>query len=131
MDALLEWMKQGTVAHAKVIADVLHCGQNTLIYEHAQFVREALDLAEVVDDKAVDAIRSAIKVVTLSGARTTTPGVPYQEDVKLFVYARKMLERLSRADPAYELFSGLLGAAKSGIERQIKEKEALDAQDEE
>jgi hypothetical protein len=38
---------------------------------------------------------------------------------------------LSRWDPAYDLYEGLLRSARSGIEWQRREKEAMDADDEE
>ena len=63
--------------------------------------------------------------------RSTTVGEPFPEDVRLEKHATEVLSKLSRWDPAYDLYAGLLRSAKSGIEWQRREKEAMDAEDEE
>jgi hypothetical protein len=131
LDALLAWMKQGGMGHVEVVAAVLRSAQNTILYEYPQFVRDVFDAAEVVGEDAASELRSALIVSTLSGGRTTSPGEPYREDVRLRNYAQEVLTGLSRTDPAHEMFSVLLGAAEQGIERQRREKEAMDAEDEE
>jgi hypothetical protein len=46
-------------------------------------------------------------------------------------HASEVLSTLSRWDPAYDLYSGLLRSAKSGIEWQRREKEAMDTEGDE
>jgi len=65
----------------------------------------------------------------MNGVRTT-PGEPFPEDIRLEKYVSEVLSRLSRWDPAYDLYSGLLRSAKSGIEWQRREKEAMYAEEE-
>ena len=45
-------------------------------------------------------------------------------------HASEVLSTLSRWDPAYELYDGLLRSARSGIEWQRREKEAMEAEEE-
>jgi len=68
-------------------------------------------------------ITSSLHIATISGVRSTTPGEPFPEDVRLEKHASEVLNTLSRWDPAYELYAGLLRSAKSGIEWQRREKE--------
>ncbi|MCR5883723.1 hypothetical protein LRS03_12995 [Rhizobacter sp. J219] len=131
LEVLVDWMKQGGSDHVKVIAAVLGAAQNTLLYESPTFIRDVISAAEMVGEEAVGTMTSALIGATLSGGRSTTPGEPYNEDVRLRDYSKEMLAGLSRTDPAHEMFSVLLRAAEQGIERQLREKEALDSEDEE
>lgn len=74
---------------------------------------------------------SDTEVATSSGVRSTIPGEPFPEDVRMEKHASEVLSTLSRWDPAYELYEGLLRSARSGIEWQRREKEAMDAEDDE
>ncbi|HEX5140167.1 MAG TPA: hypothetical protein VFX19_04440, partial [Dehalococcoidia bacterium] len=80
---------------------------------------------------AVQRIASSLHIATTSGVRSTTVGEPFPEDVRLEKHATEVLSKLSRWDPAYDLYAGLLRSAKSGIEWQRREREAMDAEDEE
>ena len=51
--------------------------------------------------------------------------------MKMKEHAEKKLQVLSRMDPAYELFRWLLEDANRGIEWQRREKEAMDAEEDE
>jgi hypothetical protein len=44
-------------------------------------------------------------------------------------YCKQMLASLSRVDPAFDLYDGLLKDARYGIARQRKSKEALEDED--
>jgi hypothetical protein len=131
LDVLVQWLRQGPMTRARIVGDVLRCAQNTIIYDFPQFVRDILDVAETLGDEAVATIRSAFFSATISGVRGTTPGEPFPEDIRLRAHAQQALAELSRADPAYDMFAEFLLVAEQGIERQRKEKEALDAEDEE
>ncbi|WP_343618922.1 helix-turn-helix domain-containing protein [Ralstonia sp.] len=131
LDVLVQWLRQGPIIRARIVGDVLRCAQNTIIYDFPQFVRDILDVAETLGDEAVATIRSAFFSATISGVRGTTPGEPFPEDIRLRAHAQQALAKLSRADPAYDMFAEFLLVAEQGIERQRKEKEALDAEDEE
>jgi len=127
--ALLEWMKLGSSRHAEVVGAILRSAQSTLIYDHPDFVSQALDVADFIGEEAVSTIQSALWSVTTSGGRRTSPGVPFREDIRLKDYATEKLAQLSRADPSHELFSVLLREAERGIERQLKDGKMLDADD--
>ena len=130
LNMLLSWMKEGTSEHVDIAAAVLQGAQNTLIYEHPQFIRDILDAAERKGQDQVDEISAALYSATVSGGRTTTPGEPFQEDVQLERHAREVLATLGRSDPAFKLYSNLLRSAAEGMARQRREKEALDADEE-
>jgi transcriptional regulator with XRE-family HTH domain len=129
LDLLLDWMSSGTQAHARLVARVLQESQPTLIYEHPKFVRDILNAAELVGEDALDEIRSAIAAATHSGIRGGTPGEPFPEDLRMEAHCERMLASLSRAEPAFDLFEGLLKDARYAIARQRKSREALEEED--
>lgn len=130
LDLLLDWMSSGTETHAKLVARVLQESQPTLIYEHSKFVRDILNAAELVGEDALDEIRSAIAAATHSGVRGGTPGEPFPEDVRMEQHCEQMMASLSRAEPAFDLYAGLLKDARYAIARQRKSREALEEDDE-
>lgn len=129
LDLLLDWMSSGTQAHARLVARVLQESQPTLIYEHSKFIRDILNAAELICEDALDEIRSAIAAATLSGIRGGTPGEPFPEDLRMEQHCEQMLASLSRAEPAFDLYDGLLKDARYAIARQRKSREALEEED--
>lgn len=129
---LLTWMREGgSYQHARVASAVLRDMPNDLLYRHPDLAQQALEAAQEIGAEAVDAVRSTLFAVAASGMRSGTPGEPFQQDLEQQKLAEEKLARMSRFDPAYELYSELLGHAKHGIERQLRQKEAMDAEDEE
>lgn len=129
LDTLLDWVSSGTQAHAVLVARVLQESQSSLIYEHAKFIRDILDEAEVIGADALDEIRSAFSVSVHSGGRCGVPGEPFPEDLQLEQHCKQMLATLSRAEPAFDLYDRLLNDARYSISRQRKSKEALEEDD--
>lgn len=129
LDLLLDWMSSSTQAHARLVARVLQESQPTLIYEHSKFIRDILNAAELICEDALDEIRSAIAAATLSGVRGGTPGEPFPEDLRMEQHCEQMLASLSRAEPAFDLYDGLLKDARYAIARQRKSREALEEED--
>ena len=130
LDVLLDWMSSGTQAHAMLVARVLQQSQPTLIYEQRKFIRDILNEAEVIGGDALDEIRSALSASAHSGVRGGTPGEPFPEDLRMEQHCEQMLASLSRAEPAFELYDGLLRDARYAIARQRKSKEAMEDDDE-
>lgn len=122
-------MSSGTQAHATLVARVLQESQPALIYEHSKFIRDILNAAELVGEEALDEIRSAIAAATHSGIRGGTPGEPFPEDLRMEQHCEQMLASLSRAEPAFDLYDGLLKDARYAIARQRKSKEAIEEED--
>jgi transcriptional regulator with XRE-family HTH domain len=131
LEELLSWMSGGSDAHADMVAGVLRSAHNTIIFEHSQFVRDLLDAADVIGDNAVAELSSALYAATTGGGRSTTPGEPFDEDLKIEEHANEVLSTLSKIDPSYRLYADLLASANEGIARQRRQKEALDAEDDE
>jgi hypothetical protein len=131
LDQLLQWMTGGLDQRARVVAAVLREAHNDIIFDHPEFVRRVLAVAHTIGREAVERISSSLYIATSSGVRGTTPGEPFPEDIRLETHASEALGTLSRWDPAYHLYAGLLRSAKSGIEWQRREKEAMDTESEE
>lgn len=129
LDLLLNWMSSGTQGHAKLVARVLQESQPALIYDHSKFIRDILSAAELISDEALDEIRSAIAAATHSGVRGGTPGEPFPVDLRMEQHCEQMLASLSRAEPAFDLYDGLLKDARYAIARQRKSSEALEEED--
>lgn len=131
MNQLVQWMAGGSDRHARVAAAVLGEAQRDVIFDHSELVRSVLAAAHGIGPEAVRRISSSLHMATSSGVRSTTLGEPFPEDVRVEKHALEVLSTLSRWDPAYELYEGLLRSARSGIEWQRREKEAMDAEDDE
>lgn len=129
LDLLLDWMSSGANAHATLAARVLQESQSDLVYEYPRFISDILNAAELIGSEALIEIRSAIAAATHSGIRGGTPGEPFPEDLRMEQYCEQMLASLSRVDPAFDLYDGLLKDARYGIARQRKSKEALEDED--
>lgn len=130
LDLLLAWMSGGNEQHATLVATVLQNSQQTILYEATSFVSNILEAAEQISDKAATSIRHAFSSATLSGGRSTAPGEPFQEDLRLEKHCAEMLATLSRAEPAYELYETLRESALEGIARQRQMKRAMEDEEE-
>jgi hypothetical protein len=130
LNQLVQWMAGGSDRHARVVAAVLGEAQSDVVFDHPELVRSVLTAAHGLGPDAVRRISSSLYTATSSGVRSTTPGEPFPEDVRMEKHASEMLSTLSRWDPAYDLYEGLLRSARSGIEWQHREKEAMDAEEE-
>jgi transcriptional regulator with XRE-family HTH domain len=130
--AVLEsWLTSGgTTNHVRVAATVLRDAHEDLIFTHSDFVERALSVARRFGADAHRAMSSAIFAATVSGGRAGVPGEPFPADLRLLDYAEQKLAATGKHGPTYELFSELAAHAKSGIERQRREKAALDAEEE-
>ena len=131
LDLLMAWMSAGTDQHAQIVAAVLREAQNEIIFDYPQFVRDVLNSAQAIGPVALKSISSALYAATSSGVRSTTPGEPFPEDLRLEKHALNVLSSLSRLDPAFELFEELVRIARAGVALQRREKEAMDAEEEE
>ncbi|MNG03873.1 hypothetical protein D3C84_869710 [compost metagenome] len=129
LDLLLGWMSSGSQAHAMLVARILRESQPIFIYDHPKFIRNILNAAELIGEEALDAIRSSIESSVYSTVRGGVSGEPFPEDVRQEQHCMKMLEALSRVEPAFELYDGLLRRARDAIARQRKSKEAFEDED--
>jgi transcriptional regulator with XRE-family HTH domain len=127
---LEDWMVDGSLAHALVISAILREAQAEFIFEQEAAIQRILQRSRLMGKDGVEAIAGALYGSTISGVKSTTPGEPYPQDVRLRDYCSKMLEKLSRSDPAYLMYKELFDHADQEIRRQGREKEQLDAEDE-
>lgn len=130
LDALLSWMVAGDRERALAVGLILRESQNSLVYEFPGFIRQLLNAAELIDDDALDAIRSAIVAATNTGVRHGAPGEPFPQDVKLETHCLEVLSTLSRVEPAYELYDSLLKDARYSIAHERRTSRYLDEEDE-
>lgn len=129
LNLLLELVKGGSQAHVNVVASVLRSVHQEFVIDETPFVREVLNQAELISEQAVRNISSALWSATHTGGRSGVVGEPFKEDVALHAHAEKVLSGLSKMDPAHRLYSGLLQHAKENIERQAREKRAIEEED--
>lgn len=122
LELLLEMVNGGTQAHVDVVASVLRSAHQTFVLEETPFIRQALDQAEVVSEQAAKDLSSALWSATLTGGRGGTVGEPFKEDLDLKTHSEKVLKGLSKLDPTYPLYSGLLRYANENIDRHAREE---------
>jgi transcriptional regulator with XRE-family HTH domain len=129
LSLLLELLKGGSQAHVEVVASVLRGSNQALVVEETTIIRELLNQAELIGEHAVKDVSSALWSATLTGGRSGAAGEPFKEDVELRKHAESVLSGLSKMDPAYQLYSGLHQHASENIERQAREKRAMEDED--
>lgn len=130
LDLLLDLMRGGSQPHLNVVVSSLRCAYPRFVIDEMPFVREVLNQAELMGDKAVKDISSTLWSAAVTGGRTGIPGEPFKEDIELHEHAEKTLRGMGRTDPAYSLYTWLLKHAKDNIERQADEKIAMELDDE-
>lgn len=130
LDLLLEVVKGGGQRHADVVASVLRNAYQNFVINETSFIRDVLNQAELINEQAVKDISSALWSSALTGSRSGVVGEPFKEDVAIHAHAAKVLSGLSKMDPAYRLYSGLLQDTKENIERQARTKRAMEDEDE-
>ena len=113
-----------------VLAEVLRHTYPDFIYDQDSFVHRILFAASAIGAQAAELLSSALYSAASTRGGATTPGEPFPHDVRMKEHAEKKLQTLSRMDPAYELFRWLLEDANRGIDWQRREKEAIDAEEE-
>ncbi|MFL9879775.1 helix-turn-helix domain-containing protein [Herbaspirillum rhizosphaerae] len=129
LNALLTWMAAGDRERALVVGLILRESQNSFVYEFPEFIRKLLNAAELIDDEALDAVRSSIVAATNTGVRHGTPGEPFPQDVKLEKHCLEVLSTLSRVEPAYELYDSLLKDARYSMAHERRTSRYLDEED--
>ncbi|QHG22480.1 helix-turn-helix domain-containing protein [Pseudomonas sp. DTU12.1] len=130
LGSLLDVLKGGGQAHVNVVASTLRCAHQSFVIDETPYIRELLSQAELVSDKAVKDISSALWASAVSGGRSGLAGEPFKEDVVLKDYAETILKGMSRMDPAYKLYNWLFQHSKENIERQADENRAMELDDE-
>ncbi|SAL80661.1 helix-turn-helix domain-containing protein [Caballeronia zhejiangensis] len=118
LETLLAWTSGGTSSHGTLAAFILAESQPTIIYEFPTLIRRFLDAAELISEPVMNNVRTSISMAALSGGRMGTPGEPFPEDIRLEKHCINMLATLSRVEPTFELYDGLLKYARHSIAHQ-------------
>ncbi|WPM24548.1 hypothetical protein OGV25_14340 [Pseudomonas sp. P1B16] len=125
LDLLLLLIKGGGQAHVNVVASALRSAYQSFVIQETSFVRELLSQAELISEKAVRDISSALWSSAVSGGRSGLAGEPFSEDLALREHAEKTLKGMSRMDPAYRLYGGA-ASARQGQHRSAGRRKARD-----
>ncbi|MGH9203604.1 MAG: helix-turn-helix domain-containing protein, partial [Vicinamibacterales bacterium] len=124
-----EWLAGGTAKHFKVVTAILRDAGPRFIYSHEGFIARVLQSARAIGRQVHKEIASAIFASAVSGVRSGVPGQPFEFDIQLKTLAEQRLARLTRTDPAYDLYRDFRESAAGNIERQIAEGRRMDEED--
>lgn len=124
-----EWSAGGRAEHFKLIASVLREAPASFVFDEVEFIRRILGAARALGRAVHRDLSSSLYAVAVSGVRSGTPGVPFPEDLRAKQQSEAILARLSKADPAYELYHALKMHAEHGIERSQAQGKAMDEED--
>ena len=125
-----EWLTAGgTPNHFKVVTAIVRDAGPSFVSDHEDFIGRALRAARFIGRKAHRDLSSAIFASSVSGVRSGTPGQPFDADVRLKKLAEERLERITRADPAYDLYVAMRDHAAQDIERQLADGRRMDEED--
>jgi transcriptional regulator with XRE-family HTH domain len=123
---LRQWMQTADQPGLVTIARVLREGPNDLIFREKEFTLRLLERSQNFGRDCYRLVSSELYAAAISGTRSGTPGVPFQEDITLRDNARDALRSLPRFAPGYDLFQDLERHAEHSIRRSQKEAEAFD-----
>lgn len=125
-----EWLTAGgTPDHFKVATAIVREAGQSFVSDHEGFIGRALRAARSVGRKVHKDLSSAIFASSVSGVRSGTPGQPFDADVRLKKLAEERIERITRADPAYDLYVAMRDHAAQDIERQLADGRRMDEED--
>jgi len=100
-----------------------------IVSNHEGFSGRALRSARSIGRKAHKDLSSAIFAFSVSGARSRTPGQPFDADVRRKKLAEEHRERITRADSAYNLYVAMRDHAVHDTERQLADGRRMDEED--
>jgi len=125
-----EWLiAGGTPTHFKVVTAIVRDAGPSFVSDHEGFIGRALREARSIGRKAHKDLSSAVFASSVSGVHSGTPGQPFDSDVRLKKLAEDRLERITRADAAYDLYVGMRDHAVQGIERQLADGRRMAEED--
>lgn len=124
-ELLLEVLTVGAESNVDVVASVLGCAHQEFVIQETKFVRTVLSHAEMLGQEAVKDISAALWAATVSGGRSGSIGEPFAADLRLKEHCESVLKGVSKLDPSHSLYSSLLDFAQENIDRQAKEKLAM------
>lgn len=120
------WIELGTSADIYIISQILREAHPNFVFEQRDFVIRFLEVAKQHgQDVLYDAV-GALFGSAITGSRSGSPGEPFAEDVKMSNEAKKVLQEISRFEPAYQLYVSLKGHSEESIKRSLKERETFD-----
>ena len=129
VEFLRSWVRRGGLPRLEVAIDVLRSGPRSLVFDHADLVREILELAQAHGTQVLEAARGSLWANAALGSRSGKVGEPFPEDLRLLERCNEMLSRLGRFDPAYKLYEDIRDHAQHNIDRQLEEGRMLDEED--
>jgi hypothetical protein len=120
------WSESADDAGFAIIANILDEAPHTFVFTQMDLVLCLLTRAQRVSPKAFKEIESALYRAATGGMRQGTAGEPFPRDVAAKVECEKVLPKLSKFSPAYELYNELLKQAQTEIDRAYREREEFE-----
>ena len=125
-----EWLiAGGTPGHFKVLTAIVRDAGPSFVSDHERFIGRALSAARSLGGELHKDLSSALFASSVGGVRSGAPGKPFDADVRLKKLAEERLERITRADPAYDLYGAIRDQAAQDIERQLAYGRRMDEED--
>jgi transcriptional regulator with XRE-family HTH domain len=120
------WSETADDAGFALIANILDEAPHTFVFTQMDLVLCLLTRAQRVSLKAFKEIESALYRAASGGMRQGTAGEPFPRDVAAKAECEKILSKLSKFSPAYELYNELLKQAQAEIDRAYREREEFE-----
>lgn len=125
-----DWVTAGgSPSHFKVVTAIVRDAGPSFVSDHEGFIGRALRAARSIGRKAHKDLSSAIFASSVGGVRSGAPGQPFDADLRLKKLAEERLERITRADPAYDLYLAMRDHAAQDIDRQLADGRRMDEED--
>ena len=120
------WSETADEAGFAVIANILDEAPDTFVFTQKDLVLCLLTRAQRVSPKVFKDVGSALYRAAVGGMRQGTAGEPFPRDVAAKEECEKILSKLSKFSPAYELYNELLKQTQAEIDRAYREREEFE-----
>ncbi|KRA65389.1 hypothetical protein ASD89_17635 [Caulobacter sp. Root656] len=115
-----------TLDEMELAAGILANASPDFIFGQADFVVRFMNRVQMLDPTKVEPLARTLSASSRTGVRGGLVGVPTAEDVSERDRSLEMLARLPRLSPARPVYEDALSHAQWGIERTLRDAEALD-----
>ncbi|ALQ30257.1 hypothetical protein ATC04_06540 [Arthrobacter sp. YC-RL1] len=121
LDLLRKALTGGTESSVRAVAAVLHEAPRTFTWDHHEFVRVALHVADKLGDDTLQQMMGALWSATISGGRSGTPGEPFQETIEQRDRSRAIAKDLPAGSIERRFYADLAKSAEKDVRREIED----------
>jgi hypothetical protein len=120
LSLLSDILRSGDGVDVHTVASVLWEAPNDLVFNHVDFVSDALDVAARFGSDALRTMRQGFWASAIGGARWGTPGQPFPQDIRLRDECAAIAKLLPQGSLAADFYRALSESGARSAEDEIE-----------